>query len=184
MSSKNIGRAKIFVEQKRSSKNIWSSKNGRAKIFVEQKYRSSKNICRAKISVEQKYLSSKSLCKPSRRSVLQDGPMGRSMKQKHNKINDLSTLFFARTILLMNLFTQFWLSGGRHVGSPWDAILLVIWGAPFCVSVGYHYGSAGGDIIILVRIITKLVGDIIILVRIILVRIITRWTHHTNQDHY
>ena len=62
--------------------------------------------------------------------------------------------FFARTNLLMHLFTQFWLSGGRHFGSPWGAILLIIRGATFWVSVGYHYGSAGGDIIILVRIIT------------------------------
>ena len=44
----------------------------------------------------------------------------------------------------MNVFSQFWLSGGRHFGSLWGAIWSIILGERFWVSVGCHYGSAGG----------------------------------------
>ena len=54
-------------------------------------------------------------------------------------------IFFARTNLLMNVFNQFWLSGGRQFGSPWGAIWSVIRRAstehPQSIH-RWHYGSA------------------------------------------
>ena len=60
------------------------------------------------------------------------------------KPSKIHNILFARTNLLMNVFSQFWLSGGRHFGSLWGAIWSVILGERFWVSVGCHYGSAGG----------------------------------------
>ena len=110
-----------MVEQNRSSKNIWSSKNGRAKKIGRAKSRANRP---ANLS-----------CRTVR--------WGGSIEQNHNKTIVKST-FFARTNLLMNVFSQFWLSGGRHFGSLWGAIWSVILGERFWVSVGCHYGSAGG----------------------------------------
>ena len=148
-SSKNICRAQISVEQK-----YLSSKNGRAKIFgraktVEQKYLSSKNIGRAKIFVEQKYRSSKNICRANRcanrpaeascRTVPWDAPCSKNII----KSMVYHLFFFARTILLMNLFTQFWLSGGRHFGSGLLAGLTA--GRPTGGgSRGRHFGSPWG----------------------------------------
>ena len=132
-----------MVEQTRSSKNNWSSKIGRAKIFGRAKMVEQKNL------VEQKAVQ---IVPPS----CPAGPSCGTAPMSKITIKPLKNhnIFFARTNLLMNVFSQFWLSGGRHFGSLWGAISSVILGERFWVSVGCHSGPAVGDIIILVRITT------------------------------
>ena len=112
-----------------SSKNI-----GRAKIFVEQKYRSSKNICRANRCANRP-------AEASCRTVPWDAPCSKNII----KSMVYHLFFFARTILLMNLFTQFWLSGGRHFGSGLLAGLTA--GRPAGLTAGLPGEGPGGDIL-------------------------------------
>ena len=132
---------KYLVERKRSSKNIWSSKIGRAKIFGRAKMVEQKKL------VEQKAVQ---IVPP----ICPAGPSDGAAPLSKITTKPLfhRHFVFARANLLMNVFSQFWLSGGTPfrvslgchlVSHPWGTIL-GLRGVPLWVCRGVPSWTTSG----------------------------------------